>query len=296
MIYKRLKNIQNNYDNEFSMPQYHSMVLHGKSPEAKMISAEIHDAIFLSPREMMKTAKKLAKDVTEQEVTDMIKRAGIYDTTWETKYEQLMSRIFPAFGEGITTKEQYDKLANDDPLKVTLEKIALKRNYPLALMEIELAKVTNIEDFSRFKGSQTSRALNSVKYAFGKDLAVIDYVVDSFGEENDNDIENILEKYNVKLTDEEYMDLFSSLKVDPDKFDGSVNSIASTLYEELEKRFNEKFENKILVNELLDYMGNFIGETLYFNLDDIKNPKLQHLIRFIDREFKPETDNQLVKI
>lgn len=295
-VYKHLKNIKDDYDNEFSAPQYYTMVLNGKSPEAKKISAEIHDAIFVSPTEMMKTAKKLAKNVTEQEVTDMIKRVGIYDTTWETKYEQLTSRIFPVFGEGITTKEQYDKLANDDPLKVTLEKIALKRNYPLALMEAELSKVTNIEEFPKFKTSQTSRALNAVKYAFGKDLAVIDYVVDSFTEENDNDIENILEKYSVKLSDEEYMELFSSLKVDPDKFNGSVDSIASTLYEELEKRFNEKFENKTLVNELLDYMGNFIGEALYFNLDDIKNPKLQPLIKFIDREFKPESNTELVKI
>ena len=295
-VYKRLKNITNDYDDEIAFPQYYSMVLNGKSPEAKKISAQIHDAIFLSPITMMKTAKSLAKKVTQQEVENIIKRAGIYDTTWEAKYEQMMNRIFPPFGEGITTKEQYDKLPNNDPLKVTLEKIALKRNYPLALMETKLAKVTNIDDFAKFRGSQTQRALNAFKYAFGKDISVIDYVIEAFTEENDNDIENILAKHNIKLSLEEYGELFSSLHIDPEKFDGSTHSIASSLYEELEKRFDAKLNNKDASKELLDYMGEFIGETLYFNLDDMKNPKLKHIIKFIDREFKPETDVELVKI
>ena len=295
-VYKRLKNISDNYSEPFSMPQYYRMVLHGKSPEAKKISAQIHDAIFIAPRTMMKTAKSLAKKVTEEEVENIIKRASIYDYTWNAKYEELMQRIFPVFGEGITTKEQYDKLANDDPLKVTLEKVALKKNYPLALLETSFAKVTNIEDFPKFKASQTSRALNNLKYAFGKDISVIDYVIDSFTEENDNDIENILDKHNIKLSADEYQELFSSLNIESEKFDGSIHSIISSLSEELEKKFNEKIDNSDASKELLNYIEGFIAEALYFNYDDIKNPKIQHIIKFIDREFKPNTDTELVKI
>ena len=291
--YKKLKPIR---DIKYKAPQVGSIILQGDSPEAKHTAAEIHDAVFVPSSAYINNLGNFSSKYTSEEAKELIKTAETAGTGWKRTHQDLQKRLYSPFAPKLETEEDYNKLANDDYLKVVLEKIALKQNYQLKGLEPELAKVRNIKDLGKFRSAQKNRALNGFKYAFSKDLNVVDFVTDSFREKESEELDNLLEKLNLNLTEEQKSLIGSSFSFDLDEFDGSAQTTINLLLSSIEDDLNKIIDNENAKKEILKFFNNYFTSKIYFNKSDLSNKKISHLVKFIDREFDPENDTEFVRI
>lgn len=293
-IYKKITH--NNPFDRLKTTQFSDIILDGKGPKAKNISDQIHDLIFASNLKMIDTIEEISSKYTEEEIENIINRRKLAGKSWKSTYEELKKRIFPAFNDGIITLDDYNKLANDDYLKVVLEKIALKRNYQIAGLETDLAEVRNVKELSKYRAAQKNRALNTFKYAFGKNHMIVKHLADNFGMIQEFEIFKILEKHGIKLSDDETMAIASEFAIELNSFDGSVKNTINLLMNDFSINIDKIITNPDANKEIKDYLRSYLENSLYFNQKDINNKKIEHIIKFIDREYNPVSDYELVKI
>lgn len=292
-VYKKIKHPD---DDVLKMPQYNAIILDGKSPETKKLADQIHDIIFNSTIGLENTLKELSETYSEEQLKNMITSLKNSGKGWESTYKKLLSRIFPTSGEGIKTEAEYNSLPDNDYLKVVLEKIALKDRGQIAGLEPELAKVRNVKALSKFKSAQKNRAINSFKYAFNKNTEFIEYLGNRWSEAEENALNEIYEKYGIKLTEEEESHIGYKFSLDLDYFDGSLENSIQQILSFAKKEAELVIKNEDALEEIMTLIEDFVHNSLYFNHEDINNPKIKHIINFIDRVYDPEDDNELVKI
>lgn len=298
---KTYRKIKGKDRDSFRIPQYYDIILEGKSPKAKSISDSIHDTLFVQTEQLVEKLRDFAEKHTVKELQAMITDVKGTGKNWKDTYETLRRRVFPIFGKGIETEEEYNKLADNDYLKVIMEKIALKKRAPLSGLEASLAKVRTIEGLSSFEKAQKDIALKSFKYAFAKSPTIIDYLVDSFGEKQEDEIENILKKHNVIISDDEYNELANRFSIDMDNFDGSAKTTVKLIMENINDSIDSIIKNQEANKELKTFYKNFLTEKIYFNesdldMSDLDNQKIKHVINFIDKVFDPANNKELIKI
>lgn len=289
-IYKRLKHDDAEI---YTSPQYADIIVDGISPEIHNTADRIHDAIFAPSSNYVDKLEKLAEKLKESEIKGKIRNIQITGNSWKDDYEKIKSRIFAPNNIG---EEDYNKLPDNDYLKITLEKIALKKRGSIAGLETKLAAIRSVKELSRFNGAQKTRAVNSFKYAFSKDYKLVDFLADSFSQKEEEQIENILEKYNIKLSDEEFGQMVTAIGINLDKFNGSAKTtiklIMNILNEEIDNIISHPDANK----EIKQLFKNYLKDKIYFNESDLNNNEIQHLVKFIDRVFNPSDNKEFVKI
>lgn len=292
-VYKKIKHPD---DEIYKTPQYNSIIVDGKSSEAKNLTDEIHDTIFNSAAGLDKTLRALVENHSEEQLKNMIKNLRRADEGWKTKYQNILSRIFPVNGEGIKTEAEYNNLPNNDYLKVVLEKIALKARGQIAGLEPELAEVRTVKGLSKFKAAQKNRAINSFKYAFNKTTEFIDYVGEQWSEEEEDALNEIYDKYGIKLTDKEENYIGCKFTIDMDNFDGNLEHSIQQILQFAQDDASKVIKNEDAKKEIMTLIENFVRQALYFNKEDINNSKIKHVIDFIDRAYDPVDDDDLVRI
>jgi hypothetical protein len=297
-IYKKIKP-----DREcHSMPQYQDVILDGKSPDIKSVSDKIHAALFIPNVRQIGKLKKLIATYSEEEVQQLITNNNEKSTEWKDTYQILKNRIFGiSNGTNIHSKEDYDKLKNDDYLKVVLEKIALQQRYQVVGLEPDIAKVKNVKDLAKYSAAQKNRAINSFKYSFSKSLKVVDFLDNSYGKEQDDAVEAILNKYGIVLSDDDFNSISSIFDINIDQYNGSAKNTINLIMENLNKSINKVISDKNAKSELKKYFRTFLNEKLYFNKSDLdlyepEKQKNKHLIQFIDRVYNPTDDDEFVSI
>ena len=295
--YKKIK--YNDKKSLLNFPQYEDIILDGRSPKLKNIAAELHDAIFLPSHTFMSSLGLMSAGMNEKQAQSRMESLDLAGKGWKAKSEELMKRIFAdeKYSTAIKTKEDYDKLANDDYLKVVLEKIAIKESGNLAGCEPAMALVKDVKDLAKYKKEQRRRAMESFKYTFGKSSMVINYLGSSFGDNEYEVLLKILEKHNSKTKPEIFYDKFDGIGVeDADLLNGSVAKMARLIIKDADRRIDELVEEEPARKEMKEYIHNFVRKKLYFQESDLKNKQLKEVIDFIDREFDPEDDKEFVKI
>lgn len=296
-LYKKIKHVDNL--DSYTISQYRDFILDGKAPELKTTADRIHDAMFLPPtRNVEKFEFLLEKDEkTVEELKAMLAEVKDSKENWRGRYEELKKRIFPPFGPGIKTKEDFDKLKDDDYLKVVLEKIAISKNNYIPWSDYRLATIKNIKDLGTVRGIQKNKAISAFKYAFGKDRTnVIEYATSSFGEAEDKELTSLLKKYNPNISDEELDSIGKNFAIDIEKFDGSVKTTIELIMENLSNDIKKVLTDEDAIKATEKFFRDFLNRVLYFNASDLKNNKIEHIIKFIDREFDPVDNGEFVNI
>lgn len=278
------------------MPQYYSFILDGKSKESGLVAHDLYETMFEPSSKDLKDLVKVTGKLTEDEIQALITKAEKLKVHWVNEYLELRNRIFPNnFNKGVQTKEEYNALADDDKLKVLLEKIALVSNGNFYNNKAEFYAVNNVKDLEKFRKTAKTLALHDFKYAFGKLNNIIDYLADNFGLKESGEIEKLLkDKYGIELTEEESAEIGTRFGL-PDDWDGSVKSAIDTMMVDLGAEVDSVVKHPEANKDVKDYLRNFLETNLYFNEKDIKNVSIKPLINFIDRIYDPENDEELVQ-
>ena len=292
-VYKRIKHPDKDATR---MPQYTAVIINGESPETKNTADSIHDTIFNPTLRLSENLKNIAEKLTEEELKNLIRSYTNAGKNWRSTYDALLKRIVPEIGKGIETKEEYDNLADNDYLKVVLEKIALKKRGQIAGLEPELAKVRDTKDLKKFKAAQTIRALNSFKYAFKKTSPFVEYLTQKWGEAEEKELDDIFKKYNIELSDKDILKIGEEFEVAVNKFNGSVKDSINEMMRNLSYNIDELIENPDARAEIKHLYRRFFNRELYFNESDLSNKKIEHIIKFIDRVYDPSDDKEFVQI
>ena len=292
-VYKKIKKPMSE---AYHSPQYSAILLDGKSPDIKKTVDMIHDTIFDSSLKNVEDIEEIVQKYSKDELSSMIKDYKGTGKNWKPVYRNLVQRIFPTIGKSFETEEEYNKLADDDYLKVVLEKVALLKRGQLAGLEPELAKIRNVKDLKKFKIAQKLRAINSFKYAFEKNSGFLDYLSDKWSDEDENRLKQIVDKYKLELSEEEYNRIGDKLRVDSDKFNGSAKDSINEILKNLQRDINSVVHDKNAQLEIRRLFRDFLSREMYFNEKDLKNPKIKHIIDFIDRVYNPNDDKEFVEI
>lgn len=296
---KLYKKIKSSGDDFYARPQYYDAILDGKSPNLKSVADKIHDTLFIPSITYMTKLRELSENMTEAQAIHAIDNIKTASNGWKDRYEVLKKCIFndSNFGKHINTREDYESLADDDYLKLALEKIALKRNYQIAGSETKLARVKNVKELAKFKKEQRRRAIRNFMYAFGKSTANVAYMADTITSKECDDLIDIKNSHGFEMDDEEFIDLFESFSIfDKSKYNGSVERTISLVLKQLDYDLSKSIDNEPLRNDLIAYFKNFLEQKTYFNEKDFDNPGIKHLIKFIDREFNPQDNTEFIKI
>ncbi len=293
-VYKKIKHPSTE---AYSFPQYTEVILDGSSPDTKSLVDSIHDALFVSPKKDIEDFIEKIKGHSIEELKAMIKSVKLANKNWENTFDELYSRIFPPFGNGIQTLEEYNKLSNNDPLKVALEKVAIKKTYQIAGLEPAIALAKDTKELSKYRTAQKNRAINSFKYAFGKNLsALVDYVSNAFSESDNLKLISLIKKYNPNATDEQIDAIGEKFEIDIKKYDGSIKTAIQLIIESITPAIEAAVVDQEGREKVKEFFSKFLHKTLYFNSSDLNNKKISHLIKFIDREFDPLDNEEFIKI
>ncbi len=295
---KAYKKIRKDYNSTYNLPQYNKIVLDGESDEPKDFADSLYDTIFTPTSKLIDTMKVLTKDMSAEDIKNRLYSISNFKNNWQNISENILRRALSK-EEGnfiIGNEEDYKKLPDTDTMKIVFEKAALMNNYPIEDLRMNLAKITNVSELDRYKKIQKQRAIKDFEYSFGKSITILDYLIDTFNDNDDKLLEVFLKKHNITLSDKEFAKIFYTLELDPETFDGSVKHTINQFTDFVYSKIADKITSFEQEKELKTILNNMYAKKLYFNKTDINTPEIQHIIKFIDRMYNPADDTELIKI
>ncbi len=283
----------------FKSPQYRNIILDGKSPDVTTVATSIYDTIFTPTSRLIGIIKKLVttnptEKFTEENIINRLERISTFKNNWEKLSDDLFTRIRSTERKSaIRTQEDYDNLSDKDYLKIMLEKTALQKNYYIENIPSE---INSVSELKKYKTMQKKRAIKDFEYSFGKNMDILKYIEETLSSSDAEIIENLLKKYDIKMSDEDFENTFCGFEIVNDEFNGSLKRTINLIVKSVTKAAEEKIHNPEVIEELKYLLKDIYRNKLYFNESDISNPDIQNVIRFIDRVFNPSSNEELVKI
>jgi len=305
-IYKKL----NKADNEsYKFKMFTDIITPGEYPDLRSTIRSIKDNTTIQPDAFFGDLVEYAKNMTRDEVQQRISNIELLANNINTTYAKLEKRIWgkKPFLKGIETKEDYDKLPNDDQLKLLFEKAAILQSYYSIpeVTKIYSEKLTpeNIQSLKKFIRTE---ARKNFDYTFGKspEIAI------SGAKNSVNEIHELLVAYqmdtHVKISDAVIKTILKSTgKIDKSKFDGSLDTTIDLMVESFKETISTKTlncENKEQkIDALAQKVRAVLKKNMYFNKHDMntadfRRDNLPAIEKWIDDNFDPASDEEFVKI
>ena len=299
--YKKIRPKGEDYD--FST--VNGIIVQGVNPAYKDIAGAIKDTIFLPDSAFVSVIKNHASNMTVKEVQKAIFSAEVAGKNYKSKLEKIDTRLKgDMLHKGIESFDDYNKLSEDDPIKVTFEKAAIRLAYPDAIMYEELAKATSMKNVLKVRDMQMNVASNNFNYAFGKSLEILNYLATR----KNKDFANIV----VKALQDNSLDVNAGVKIAKGvfdlskeskvKFDGSMKTTIGLVLDNLAQKLDENIDNSSsgikAKSEIMNNTAELLKDALYFNKEDLKldTDKAVGIRNWIDEKFNPITDEQFVEI
>lgn len=305
---KRYKKLAGKANEEFRYPMFDDVILSGKSPNADSQVRSIRNNTLISPLLYFDDLAEAAQKMSYSEVQNTIKKVeGISIGLYET-FDNFQNRIHgnPPFDKGIKNKSDYDKLPENDPLKILMEQMALIQSYD----EIEDTKLFynefSIEELNKTREKVRKRARNNFDYTFGKNPEIVISGSEISRKMLTEELQKFAEENNIKISPSVSTKIINSMRrIDRKKFDGRLynttvlmsESFAQALYDKTPDFDNKKEKIEVLKQKLQKYLH----DNMSFTLKDLqryeeKNGRFKNVINWVDRVFDPKDDEDFVRI
>lgn len=303
---KMLKKIKDN-DEEYKFPLMNNIILPGVSEEANNIAASIKDSIFIPDSAFVKDLNKLASKMTVEEIKAARIKSKTAGKFYKKELENIEKRLeVTPLNKGITTKEEYDALGDNDVLKVTFEKAAVELSYDYVSSWKELAKIDTVSGLKKIRSKQKKDARENFDYAFSKSpLILYAYATNK----NKTHLLPILEKAladnNIKIDEKKKIEIIKHTAEygnEKHKFDGSLKNTIDFMVGNVLRQFDENVPrseaSEAAKAQIKRELTKDIENALYFNAHDLEKSteKLNAIKNYIDKKYNPETDEEFIKI
>lgn len=305
-LYKKI----NKYDDleGYKFPLFSEFIAPGKYPNSMQYVQMIRENTLLSPIAYINDLEKYAKSMTKEEIQSAIKKVETAGIQTNDLFEKYLNRIKgdEILNNGIKTKAEYDKLSNNDPLKIVLEKLALIKSYS-GIPNLKLFyKVNNVEELKQMKQAIKQEARTNFDYVFAKNPDITKYGTESVRYPIYKMLDNLAEKNNIKINQNTKLHIVNSMKqINPKDFNGKLDDTIDLMINNLSNSITTKtpsFKDKQeQINALANTVKTLLQTNMGFTLADLNSSSfaagdLQNIVNWIDKTFNPATDEEFVQI
>ena len=282
-------------------PLFNNIILPGESNELNANIGEVFGHIY-EILEIDDDVKTLEQKVSSGEKINLQGMEDLDDAAY--KYaDRLRNEII----NKIKTKEDYNALSKDDPIKLNIEKLALYKALPSGLVKADLYSAVTREDFEETKQEILEELLGDVDTLFGKTPDAYDFLIKRCQEKYSAIREEINKATDFQATDEVVSSLFDKIRnVDDMELipTGRLDSLQTTAIEQTKKVLANELQNPKQEEAVFKIFEKYIKETVdndirINSLDNflIKNsPNTDRIIKLIEDHYNPRSDKELIQI
>ena len=293
---------------DYKFPMFCDIITPGTYPNPDKFVRQIRENTLIPSSVFMPQLESQVKSMTKSEVKALINKAETLSTNLGKEYSDYENRINgnKPFEKGIETKQDYDKLPDNDKLKILFEKMALIRSYKAIPDQKILFKENTMPELQKIKQQIKVEARKNFDYTFAKNIDIAKYGAESVREEVNLLLDNFAQNNHIKINNQLKLDVVNSLKnISKEKFDGSLDKTIDLMIESFVKVLNKKtpsFENKDEnIEKLANGVRNLLRANMGFTLADLDSSSfasdsMKNIIDWIDATFDPSTDEELVQI
>lgn len=293
---------------EFDFALLNDILLQGVPKKANDIAAGIKDNIFVPDNNFIEDFEKFAQNMPVEKVKAVKTKNETADKLYQKELRQIEQRLkVTPFNKGITTKQAYNELPDDDIIKVVFEKAAFEKSYEFDSKWKELAKINSIKELEPLKAEQKKAARENFEYAFAKDPKILyAYALNRNKSHIIKILNEALDKNGLKATDKQKAAIIHRTAIfekdEESEFDGSLRHTIEFMVEKLIKQFDKNIPDsphaQKAKEEIRQNLTKDISDGLYFNLHDLeKDTELQIAVKnYIDKKYNPETNEEFVEI
>ena len=171
-IIKKLSDIDAKEDYKFGLMS--DIILNGVSQKAAEIAAGIKDTIFLPDYYYINDMEKAASTLSLSKIKSVKAMQEAYMKKYMAEKDQLDARLEKTpFNKGITSQQEFDALPDNDPVKVTFEKAAIKLSTSYLSYWQQMGKINSFEELQKIRQQQKADARANFNYAFAKDPQIL---------------------------------------------------------------------------------------------------------------------------
>lgn len=304
---KMYKKLAGNYDG-YKYPMFEDIITPGKYPNPEKFVRSIRDNTLISPVQFFPQLENHAKHMTKSEIKALIVKTQTISTNLDKEYADYERRIFgkEPFYKGINSRQDYDKLPDNDKLKVLFEKMALIRSYKYIPNQRIFYQEMSLKDLSAIKEQIKAEARKNFDYTFAKNIDITKYGAESSRYEIYALLDNFAQINKIKLPLARKVDIVNSLKnINKDDFDGSLDKtidLMTVSFKHYMMKNTPKFEGKTdKIDNLANGVRNILRTNMGFTLADLDSSSfdddiMKNIVKWIDETFDPATDEELVQI
>ena len=302
---KRLKKYTTNKE-DYKFPLFSSVMMAGIYPRAMETVREIRQNILISPYEYLDQLEKYANNMTKNQIESAIKKDDDVYNRIQNIYSEVLQKINgdELLKTGIKTQKDYDDLADNDSVKILLEKIAIVKSYSnIPDFKALYKEYNSIDELKTLRANIEKEARNNFDYTFAKHKDITKYITESSRNEIYGLLKDFAKENNIEINDKQLAFFINySRRINNKDFDGSLEhtidlmskNFGVYLQSYLKKR-NIQIENEEqIIQDLSQKVKNIFDKNSQItNKDKLNIPNIEN---WIDRVFNPSTDEEFIKI
>lgn len=232
-----------------------------------------------------------------------IKSMEEIDIQSEIFLEKLLNRI----NKEINSKEDFDKLADTDPLKFTLKKLALYLSVNDYSVQEDIASISEIEELQEAEENVFEHAFDKLMISLGKSPDTLVYLAIPCKKAVEDSINEMEKKFNLLLSDDDVSNLINDIFFNEDaesKLDGSITTLENYAKDNIDK-YSSKYiknpeANEYFTEKLKSEIQTAIDKNLKITSLDCyslsNNEYKSILFNIVDKYLNPKSDKELLTL
>ncbi len=290
---------------EYKFPMFYDVIMPGKSPTAASYVRRIRENAILSPIQYFEDLEKYTKNMTTGEVRAVIAKTETLGENIDLEYSGIEARIIgkEPFNKGIRTLDDYNKLPDDDKLKLLFEKLAIIKSYQNIPDSKIFYKELSMKELKALKHAIRKEARKNFDYSFGKNPDIAIYGTESSRVKVSELLDKFAKDNNLKFTPSAKIDYVNALKrIKKDDFDGSLDTTVDLMMRSFIERLVKKtpdFDKKdVKIKALANDVRSIIRTNMGFTLADLGSSSFesQNFVKWVDKTFAPGSDEEFVQV
>ena len=317
LLYKSGLSVAQSYNNKqlkklnpyssYTFELMEDVIMPGTSPKALSVAKSIRDLLLIPDSYNLGLLEEFAEKMSPEELKHRIKVLNKMEMQCRSVYNKLEKRIKGnRFNSGIKTEADYKALADDDVLKIMLERAALRKMFLESIYSEKIEEVLPGGSLENLKRKMFNEARNKFGYTFLKDINIVQYI------SSDKNTKELFDEvinpalsaagidYDEQIVSKELRNDKLISKIKNNGYDGSLRSLAKAFSNVYTNGLIDKFGNRISVQtaqEIRDGIYKHIISMYALKPEEINKDTLpENVINWIDKTYNPETNEKFVLI